>query len=156
VGYSFDVFDNPIATEWSHGSVINLGGLPGSVASEALGVNDAGQAVGFSDVGGLAYATEWSHGQVIDLGPGWAYGINDAGQVVGYSDVRGGVSATEWSGGSVINLGGLPGSVASEASTTPGRQWVTAGFTPAVLRASTPPSGPAGGRSTWESCQAPQ
>ena len=34
------------ATEWSRGSVINLGGLPGSTYSEAYGINDAGQAVG--------------------------------------------------------------------------------------------------------------
>jgi hypothetical protein len=37
-------------TEWSDGSVIiNLGGLPGSSRSEALGINDAG-VVGFIDV----------------------------------------------------------------------------------------------------------
>jgi uncharacterized membrane protein len=82
------------ATEWSGDSVINLGGLPGSGLSQALGINDAGQAVGFSIVGGVAYATEWSGGSVINLGglPGFrtesfAYGINDAGQAVGFSDI---------------------------------------------------------------------
>jgi hypothetical protein len=40
---------NEIATEWSGGSVINLGGLPGSTSSAALGINAAGQAVGYSN-----------------------------------------------------------------------------------------------------------
>ena len=34
------------ATEWSGGSVINLGGLAGSTFSGAAGINDAGQVVG--------------------------------------------------------------------------------------------------------------
>jgi probable HAF family extracellular repeat protein len=79
------------ATEWSGGSVIDLGGLPGSSESGAFGINDAGQAVGFSIVGGIEIATEWSNGSVIDLGglPGLAASearnINDAGQAVGRS-----------------------------------------------------------------------
>jgi PEP-CTERM motif len=36
------------ATEWSGGSVINLGGLSGSMSSQALGINAAGQVVGYS------------------------------------------------------------------------------------------------------------
>jgi probable HAF family extracellular repeat protein len=100
-----------VATEWSDGKVINLGGLPGSADSVAQSINDAGQVVGASTVGGTSIATEWSHGSVIDLGglPGStfsiAYGINDRGQVVGYSVVGGVWVATEWSGDSVINLG---------------------------------------------------
>ena len=39
-------FVTTCATEWSRGSVINLGGLPGSASSGAYDVNDAGQAVG--------------------------------------------------------------------------------------------------------------
>ena len=60
-----------------------------SISNVAYAINNAGQAVGVSEVGGVNYATEWSDGQVIDLGglPGStysiAYGINDAGQVVG-------------------------------------------------------------------------
>jgi probable HAF family extracellular repeat protein len=81
-----------VATEWSGGSVIDLGRLPGSTGSSAVGINEAGQAVGFSIVGGVDVATEWSGGSVIDLGglPSFttsaAQAINDAGQVVGYSD----------------------------------------------------------------------
>ena len=55
------------ATEWSNGTIINLGGLPGSTRSEAYGIKDAGQVVGFSVVNGVDYATEWSSGQVINL-----------------------------------------------------------------------------------------
>jgi probable HAF family extracellular repeat protein len=95
-----------IATEWSDGKVINLGGLAGSNESQAYGINDRGQAVGFSVVGGVEYATEWSNGSVIDLGPGVAEAINDAGQVVGLNGLGSNVGfATEWSFGSVINLG---------------------------------------------------
>ena len=76
------------ATEWSRGSVTNLGGLPGFTDSVAYAINDAGQAVGSSIVGGQVDATEWSRGSVINLGglPGStsvAYGINDAGQAGG-------------------------------------------------------------------------
>jgi hypothetical protein len=36
------------ATEWSDGRVINLGGLPGSTLSDALGINEARQVAGYS------------------------------------------------------------------------------------------------------------
>ena len=103
------------ATQWSGDSVINLGGS--SLISEANGINNAGQVVGFSVFNSGDYATEWSGGSVINLGglPGstfsYAFAINDAGQAVGYSVVGGDGYATEWSGGSVIDLGG-PGSYA--------------------------------------------
>lgn len=69
-----------------------MGGLPGSSLSEAVGINDAGQVVGFSVVDGITYATEWSGGSVINLGglPGFtlstATDINNAGQMVGESN----------------------------------------------------------------------
>jgi probable HAF family extracellular repeat protein len=101
------------ATEWSDGSVTDLG------LGEAYSINDAGQLVGTS---GLYRATEWSGGSIIDLvglpgsGGSVVQSINDAGQVVGYSVfVDGHEPATEWSGGSVIDLGGLPGSTNSYA-----------------------------------------
>jgi uncharacterized membrane protein len=132
-----------VATEWSGGSVINLGGLPGSTNSQAFSINDAGLAVGISVVHGVAHAVEWINGQVIDLGVGNAFGVNEglsfAGDL-GYATVWSGGSvtilgpgsgfsingtgqvagqvafATEWSGGSVIDLGGLPGFQVSVAS----------------------------------------
>jgi probable HAF family extracellular repeat protein len=117
VGYS--LVGGRVATEWSNGQVI---ALPGSTYSEALGINDARQVVGFSLVGGNQSDTEWSNGQIIDLGSSgsasMATGINDAGQVVGQSmSMHGGSQvATEWSNGQVIELGGLPGSTFSSAN----------------------------------------
>jgi probable HAF family extracellular repeat protein len=90
VGFSY-VDGRERATEWSGGSIIDLGGLPGSFGSVAQSINDAGQAVGYSFfVDGRERATEWSGGSIIDLGglPGSlyqsvAYSINAAGQAVG-------------------------------------------------------------------------
>jgi probable HAF family extracellular repeat protein len=110
------------ATEWSGGSVIDLGGLPGSTQSSAYSINDAGQVVGLSRIGDYEHATEWSGGSIIDLLPGStssdsvAESINDAGQVVGGGCTSSGCGAIEWSGGSVINLGGLPGSLGNTAT----------------------------------------
>jgi probable HAF family extracellular repeat protein len=106
VGESSDgVFGD--AVEWSNGSVINLGGLPGFTGSSATAINNAEQIVGISVFNGVDHATEWSDGNIINLEglPGFtssfASGINDAGQVVGYSDGE----AVEWSGGDIIDLG---------------------------------------------------
>jgi hypothetical protein len=50
--------------------------------SFASDINNAGQVVGFSVVGGVEIATEWSgDGTVIELGPGAASSINDTGQI---------------------------------------------------------------------------
>ena len=118
------------AVEWSRGSIINLGGLPGFTSSGADGINNVGQVVGWSFVGGDFVATEWSGGSVINLGGlpastgSAAQAINNAGQAVGWSFV-GDYVATEWSGGSIINLGSLSGFRLAKptASTTPGRRW---------------------------------
>jgi len=99
----------------------DLGGLPGSTSSVAQAINNAGQVVGVSAVGGVGYAVEWSNGSIINLGglPGStsssAGGINDAGQVVGSSRVGGVTYPVEWSNGAISNLGGLPGSTNSVA-----------------------------------------
>jgi probable HAF family extracellular repeat protein len=95
--------------------------------AEAIGINDAGLAVGFSslpleEVDGTIIspteATLWSGGVATDLGraPGsvssQAFRINDVGQVVGESAVLtagGGISeATLWSGGVPTVLSGIP------------------------------------------------
>ena len=99
------------ATEWSGGSAVSLGSLPGSWEGIPHGINDSGDVVGVSLFnGGVAYATEWSGGSIINLGglPGStssdAWAINGAGQIVGTSDVGGIAYPTEWSGGSVFRL----------------------------------------------------
>ena len=56
------------ATEWSGGSVIKLGGLPGTKVSVAASINDRGQVVGDSAGDGFDVATLWSAGSVINLG----------------------------------------------------------------------------------------
>ena len=51
MGYSSVGVGSDVATEWSNGQVISLPFLPGfTFAGRALGINDAGQVVGFSDV----------------------------------------------------------------------------------------------------------
>jgi probable HAF family extracellular repeat protein len=115
VGYSLVVGGTSyVATEWSNGQVFSLPSLPGfTFAGLALGINNAGQAVGLDqDAPGHGVATEWSNGQVINLGgpPGStsnsAVSINNAGQVAGYSFASND-NATEWSNGQVFNLGPL-------------------------------------------------
>ena len=54
------LFEGVCATEWSGGRVIDLEGLPGLTSSSASGINNVGQAVGGSAVGGTEVATEWS------------------------------------------------------------------------------------------------
>ena len=60
--------------------------------SEAHGINDSGQIVGWSTTAsGGSDACLWQNGQMQDLGPlpgdsgSCALGINDSGQVVGFS-----------------------------------------------------------------------
>jgi hypothetical protein len=101
------------AVEWSGASVIDLKGLPGFTESQAASINNSGQVVGFSIVGGVEAATEWSRGSVMNLGGlsgsegSAAIGINSVGQAVGVSLFGGADIATEWSGGiggSIIHL----------------------------------------------------
>ena len=110
------------ATEWDSGQIINLG-FP---ISSATAINNSGQIVGTSNVGGSGlfgelFATEWSGGTVIKLqgsSQSVASAINNSGVVVGTSLDR----ATEWSGGQVIDLGnGLPGKTFAFGINDPGQ-----------------------------------
>jgi probable HAF family extracellular repeat protein len=70
-------------------SVVDLGTL-GGASSQATGINDSGQVVGWAYTsGGIQHAFLYSAGTMQDLGSGsWysgASGINNAGQVVGYA-----------------------------------------------------------------------
>jgi probable HAF family extracellular repeat protein len=96
----------------------DLGSLPGGEVSEARGVNDIGQIVGFSSTATGDRAFLWtSTGGMQDLGdlPGGAsfsraYDINNNGQVVGESGAATGTRAFLWtSGGGLEDLGDLPG-----------------------------------------------
>lgn len=91
-------------------------GTLGGTYSNATGINNAGQVVGYSaTIGDVAiHATLWSGGTITDLGTlGGVYsgasGINDAGQVVGSSSTITASHATLWSGGAITDLGTLGG-----------------------------------------------
>lgn len=74
-------------------SVLDLGVLGGG-NSEANGVNDSGQVVGWSSTtGGGMHGFLWREGKMTDLGSlgrySMAKGINNLGQVIGWTDVEG-------------------------------------------------------------------
>ena len=68
----------------------DLGTLPGGLFSKAYWVNDAGEAVGFSDAAVGIRAVLWKNGAIIDLGSvagdpcNFAQSINSHGQIVGF------------------------------------------------------------------------
>ena len=108
------------AVLWSGGSVQDLGTLGTGLYSEAWGVNNLGQVVGWSytDGGsGLTGMHGFLHSQaegLVDLTPesdtGSARDINDAGQVTGYKTAFGGFyHAFRWQGGTFVDLGVVPG-----------------------------------------------
>ena len=103
----------------------NLGTLPGGNSSQAVGINERGQVVGYSfDARGDQHATLFENGVVTDLHtlPGGdtlsaAYSINSRGQAAGYSfNSSGYPRATLFEKGQVIDLGTLPGGDNSAAN----------------------------------------
>jgi len=87
--YDYPPLLNEHAVLWIDGRIRDLGTFPGSNISEATGINDPGEVVGFS----VPHAFLWSrHEGMRDLGtlPGGGYSqalaINARGEVVGYSD----------------------------------------------------------------------
>lgn len=102
---------------WEDGVMQGLGTL-GGARSQARGVNDAGQVVGYSlKSSGYNHAFLWQDGVMIDLGAlgggatsiSMAFAINNAGQVVGQSTTAAGKwRAFRWSGG-MADLGALGG-----------------------------------------------
>jgi probable HAF family extracellular repeat protein len=107
------------AVVWSAGLVRDLGTLGTGSFSEAWGVNNNGQVVGWSytDGGnGLTGVHAFLYSDVdglVDLTPqndnGYALDINDAGQVTGYRTAAGGYHAFRWQDGAFEDLGVLPG-----------------------------------------------
>jgi probable HAF family extracellular repeat protein len=109
---------------WSRsGGMRDLGTLPGATVSGAIGINDAGTVVGYSNVKGqLAtnfVAVEWSPSGVISrLGSlsggasSAAFEINSAGEISGDSFLPNGiVNATSWQDKKVKNLGALKSAI---------------------------------------------
>src|SRR5699024_7309724 len=86
------------------------------VYSEAMALNDRGQAVGYSGEANQRLAMLWERGMSVDLGtlpggePSMATDINDAGQIVGWADTgHGAPRAALWQGGKGGDVGVLPG-----------------------------------------------
>ena len=101
------------------GGMKDLGTLSGATVSGAIGINDSGIVVGYSNVKGqLAtnfVATQWStSGAITNLGTIWggsssaAFQVNSAGVVAGDSFLSSGlVDATSWTNNKIKNLGAL-------------------------------------------------
>jgi probable HAF family extracellular repeat protein len=105
---------------WSaSGGMHDLGTLPGATVSGAIGINDSGTIVGYSNVKGHAatdfVAVEWSPSRAITkLGTlsggasSAAFEINSAGEISGDSFLSSGVvNATSWMDKKIKNLGSL-------------------------------------------------
>jgi len=102
------------------GGMKDLGTLSGATVSGAIGINDSGTVVGYSNVNGqLAtnfVAVKWSSsGAMTNLGKlsggssSAAFEINSAGEIAGDSFLSNGiVDATSWTNNKIKNLGALP------------------------------------------------
>ena len=110
------------ATLWRRGTgeVIDLGGLGPTVSSEALAVNNRGQAVGtsFSPLGGFAFPVFFAEGRVIQLPlppryiGGAATAVNERGQAAGWvTGIAGPTTPTRavlWDHGGRVDLLEVP------------------------------------------------
>lgn len=105
------------AALWRDGAIVRLGVLPGTVASRALALNDAGVVVGVSEAvpGGRGTGFVWCRGTLQPVGvvgDGWSVAgeVNERGQVAGQlgSTTADGVEVAQpfvWQRGSLTPLG---------------------------------------------------
>jgi probable HAF family extracellular repeat protein len=106
---------------WSRAKGMKLlGTLSGGTVSGAVGINDSGAVVGYSNLKGHLptdfFAVEWSpSGKISNLGTlsggssSAAFQINSAGEISGDSFLSNGVvNATRWTDNKIKNLGKLP------------------------------------------------
>lgn len=93
----------------------NIAGKGGSI-SEANGINDLGEVVGYIDTPTYAHACLWKNGNIIDLGSlgtleSITFSINNSGQIVGYSRIPSGnssaIHAFIWQNGTMTDIGSI-------------------------------------------------
>ena len=108
---------------WEKGKAITLPTVGNDPDGIAYGINNQGQAVGYSGTCTLPNAVLWENGsatQLPDLGvPGSvAFASNDQGQIVGQVVSADGTTAYAalWQNGAITSLGTLPGDFGSYAS----------------------------------------
>lgn len=114
-----------------NGKIVTLPPIAGDIVSQAVAINNQGQAAGASGACGPpvslgfadTHAVLWSAGSAIDLGNlggtnfNAATAINDHGQIAGVSGLPGNTTyhAFLWQHGAMNDLGVLPGDVNSTA-----------------------------------------
>jgi probable HAF family extracellular repeat protein len=120
-GSSFNAAGELDAFLYSNGAMQDLGTLPGGSFSQAFGVNERGQVVGFgtttiSPDTLYEVAFRYSNGAMQILGTLGSYdsfgmGINDSGQVTGYSYLPDNVTAHAflYTNGAMADIGSLGG-----------------------------------------------
>jgi probable HAF family extracellular repeat protein len=118
-------FKTTLPVLWENGKVQPLPTVGSDPDGVAFGINEQGQAVGYSGTCTRAHqAVLWENGTAFRL-PGLgiarsniAYGINDRGQIVGQSRSPDGTHfvAVLWQNRTITNLGLLPGDFASIAT----------------------------------------
>jgi probable HAF family extracellular repeat protein len=110
---------------WDHGKLLDVGSLGGSF-SEAYGLNNRGEEVGFSFLEGdtQLHPFLWKRGILADLGTlggdnGEAWGINDRGHIVGWANLLGNQAhhAFLWRDHQMIDLGTPHGNPCSSGET---------------------------------------
>jgi probable HAF family extracellular repeat protein len=108
---------------WEKGKAQTLPTVGSDPDGEAVGINNQGQAVGYSGTCTLPNAVLWENDtatQLPDLGVPGSVGIaiNDHGQIVGQVVSADGTTsyAALWQNGAITNLGTLPGDFGSYAS----------------------------------------
>jgi probable HAF family extracellular repeat protein len=123
---------------WQNGKAQALPPVGSDVDAIAYGINDQGQAVGYSGTCTLAnHAVVWKNGTPTPLpdlgveGNSLAWAINDQGQIVGEVLSADGttVFAALWQNGTITNLGTLPGDFGSLASGISSKGQVVVGST---------------------------
>jgi len=126
-GSSCPAFGFALPVLWEKGKPHQLPTVEGDPLGAGVGINDSGQAVGFTGPCSVttSHAVLWQNGVATKLpslgGPGSnndvAFAINNRGQVVGQSSPDGTTFyAVLWQNGTVTNLGTLPGDFASYAT----------------------------------------